>query len=168
MRRPLKLCARPLRLYARRLKLCTRRPHEFRARRPSILMRLASNAVGRSSYKRAPGQPHQSSAIGQREVQPSPASRSCSVALGAFDVDVGFPSGEAASLCRPTFGSPAFAPIDSTFPSRRSASPGRPELRESTPSESAPMLPRAPDASASARPTFAAGASSGNGRHPVV
>lgn len=168
MRRPLKLCARPLRLYARRLKLCTRRPHEFRARRPSILMRLASDAVGRSSYKGAPANRIKSSAIGQREVQPSPASRSCSVALGAFDVDVGFPSGEAASLCRPTFGSPMLGPNDSAFPSRQSVPPGRPELRASTPSASAPTLPRAPDASASARPTFAAEASLGNGRRPVV
>ena len=54
MRRPLKLCARPLRLYARRLKLYARRPHEFRTRRPPILMRLASNAVGRGSYRKAP------------------------------------------------------------------------------------------------------------------
>lgn len=54
MRRPLKLCARPLRLCARRLKLYARRPHEFRTRRPPILMRLASNAVGRGSYRRAP------------------------------------------------------------------------------------------------------------------
>lgn len=37
----------------------TQRPHDFRARRPSILMRLASDAVGRSSYKGAPCQPHQ-------------------------------------------------------------------------------------------------------------
>ena len=54
MRRPLKLCARPLRLCARRLKLYARRPHEFRTRRPPILMRLASNAVGRGSYRKAP------------------------------------------------------------------------------------------------------------------
>ena len=68
MRRPLKLCTRPLRLcarrlrlyarrlrlYARRLKLYARRPHEFRTRRPPILMRLASDAVGRGSYRKAP------------------------------------------------------------------------------------------------------------------